>query len=84
MSISVKPEDEAYLKRLVAEGAYASVEEAAAAAIAALRTRDDDLSWAKPFIEPALASLDRGEGSSHEEAFGRVREHIEAARRRRP
>lgn len=80
MSIIVKPENEAYLVRLVAEGRYASIEDAANAAIVALRIDEGDLSWAKPYVESGLASLDRGEGVATDEAFDQLRAHMASRR----
>ena len=81
MPVSVKSENEAYLNRLVAEGIYSSVEEAADAAIDALRLQDDDMLWAKPYIEEGIAQLDRGEGIPAEEVFARIRKRFEADQR---
>ena len=78
MSINVKPENEAYLNRLVAEGRYASLDEAADAAIASLRVDDGDMSWAKPYVDKALASLEQGAGIAAPEAFNQVRARCHA------
>lgn len=76
MSATVKPENEAFLRQLVAEGRYPSVDAALNAAIDALRKEEADLSWAKPYLEKGLASLDAGQGIPLDDAFGAVRAHM--------
>lgn len=73
MSITLKPEQEAWLLAHVATGDFASIEEAARqfiddriAQIAAAEG-EEDLDWAKPLLEEARASIARGEGLSLEE-----------------
>lgn len=64
--ITLKPEQEAQLKTRVASGDFASVEEAArqrtdeALAERAL-DESDDMAWAKPYVDEALAEVERGE-----------------------
>jgi Arc/MetJ-type ribon-helix-helix transcriptional regulator len=70
MKITLTPVQQKWLKAEVAAGRYASVEEAARAAVDALMPPDlRDLSWAKPYLDEARASLARGEGVSAEEVF---------------
>jgi predicted transcriptional regulator len=51
---------------------YASLEEAVADAVDALKGEDEDLAWAQPLIAEGLAELDRGEAMPAEEVFARV------------
>ncbi len=71
MMIALKPEQEAWLKRHVASGEFASIEEAARQLIderiADREFDNDDLSWAKPLVDEGLDALDRGEFISLEE-----------------
>jgi len=73
MSITLTPEQETWIKAHVANGDFASVEEAARQLIddriAELADdEDDDLAWAKPWVEEAVAALERG-------AFITLKEH---------
>jgi len=65
MMITLKPDQEAWIKTRVASGDYASVEEAARQLIddriTGLEVEDDDLAWAKPYVDEAIAAVDRGE-----------------------
>jgi antitoxin ParD1/3/4 len=59
------PKQEARLKSRVASGDFASAEEAARQLhddrIAELEIEDDDLAWAKPYVDEAIAAAERGE-----------------------
>ena len=85
MTITLKPEQEAWLKAHVAAGEFASVEEAARLLIderiADREFDNDDLSWAKPFVDDGLAALDRGEFISLEEYKARNASRLAALRR---
>ena len=66
MMITLRLEQEAWLKAHVAAGDFASVEEAARQLIddriAELAMDDaDDLAWAKPLVDEARAEVARGE-----------------------
>jgi antitoxin ParD1/3/4 len=84
MTINLKPEQETWLKAHVATGEFSSVEEAAQRLIderiAEREFDDDDLSWAKPFVEEGLAALDRGEFFSLEEHKARNATRLAALR----
>jgi antitoxin ParD1/3/4 len=73
MTITLHPDQGAWLKTRVASGAFASVEAAArqllAERIAELEKDEasDDSAWAKSFVQEGLAALDRGEFVSLEE-----------------
>jgi antitoxin ParD1/3/4 len=70
MTITLTPEQQARLEAAVAAGQFASVEEAVRYAVDRLTEADlDDLSWAKPYLDEARASLARGEGLTMEEFF---------------
>jgi antitoxin ParD1/3/4 len=72
MTITLNPEQEAWLETRVASGDFTSVEAAARQLIderIAERALEegDDLAWAKPYIDEALAEIARGEEITLEE-----------------
>jgi antitoxin ParD1/3/4 len=72
MTISLTPEQQAWLSAHVARGDFASVEEAARQLIderIAERAieEDDDLAWTKPYVDEAMAAVARGDVLSREE-----------------
>jgi antitoxin ParD1/3/4 len=72
MTISLTPEQQAWISARVARGDFASAEEAARQLIderiaeRALEERDD-LEWAKPHVDEALAEVARDDVISREE-----------------
>jgi antitoxin ParD1/3/4 len=72
MQIQVTREDEDWLRLQVAASRYASLEEAVAEAIDALKSEDEDLAWAEPLIAEGRAELDRGEALPASEVFARI------------
>ena len=72
MTITLTLKQQKRLEAAVAAGQFASVEEAVRYAVDHLVLTDadrDDLSWAKPYLDEARASLARGESVSPEEVF---------------
>ncbi|HXY58172.1 MAG TPA: hypothetical protein VEH76_06300 [Methylocystis sp.] len=71
MTITLTPDQEAWLQAHVSSGDFASVEEAARQLlderIAEREIEKDDLAWAKPLVEEGLAALKRGEFISLQE-----------------
>ncbi len=72
MSITLTPEQEAWLLAHVASGDFVSIEAAARQLIderIAERAAEesDDLAWAKPYVDEARAAVARGEFVSLEE-----------------
>jgi antitoxin ParD1/3/4 len=72
MTITLTPEQETWIKAHVATGDFASIEEAACQAIddriAELALdKDDDMAWAKPYVDEGLAALEGGEVITLEE-----------------
>ena len=72
MTITLDPDQEAWLEARVASGDFASVEEAARRLIAEriaelVLEENDDMAWAKPYVDEALAEVERGEVISFEE-----------------
>ena len=67
MTITLDPDQEAWLEARVASGDFASVEEAARRLIAEriaelVLEENDDMAWAKPYVDEALAEVERGRG----------------------
>ena len=72
MTITLTPDQEAWLRAHVAAGDFPSIEEAARQLIdERILEReveeDDDLEWARPLLERARASIACGEGVTLEE-----------------
>jgi antitoxin ParD1/3/4 len=86
MTITLKPHQEAWLETRVASGDFASVEAAARQLIderiveRALE-EGDDLAWAKPHVDEALAEVARGEEITLEEHKARNAARLAALRR---
>ncbi len=78
MTITLHPDQEAWLQARVAEGEFASVEAGArqllAERIAEIATEGedplDDLDWMKPYVDEGIAALDRGD-------FVTLEQHLE-------
>ena len=68
MTVTLTPDQIKWLESQVAGGRFDSVEDAVRLAVAGLMTLDaDDLSWAKPLVDEARASIARGEGIAAED-----------------
>jgi antitoxin ParD1/3/4 len=85
MTITLKPDQEAWLKSRVASGDFASIEEAARQLIderIAERTAEEagDLAWAKPYVDEALADIARGAVMTFEEHEARTDARLAAMR----
>jgi antitoxin ParD1/3/4 len=77
MSISLTPEQHAWLAAHVERGEFRSIEEAARRLIderIAERTaeEDDDLSWAKPYVDEALLAAAAGKVLTRQEHEARM------------
>ena len=76
MHVELKPTIAAILLAQVAAGHFQSVEDAVSAAVLGIGPDHDgdlgDLSWAKPYVDEGLASLERGEGIPHEQVWAEL------------
>jgi antitoxin ParD1/3/4 len=73
MNVLLPREQQEWLEAEVAAGHFASVDEAIAVAVAELKAlHDDDLAWAKPYVDKARESVARGNVISGEEFFGNL------------
>jgi antitoxin ParD1/3/4 len=72
--VSLPKEQLEWLEAQVAAGHFASIDEALAIAVADLKAlSEDDLAWARPYVEEARASIARGDVISGEEFFRRLK-----------
>ena len=80
MTITLTPEQIAWCKTHVSRGDFASIEEAARQLIderiAERAVEEDDLAWAKPYVDEALAAVARGEVVTLEEHKHRNAERL--------
>lgn len=77
MTITLPREQQEWLEAQVKAGYYDSIEEAVASIVAErMHFVVDDLTWAKPLVDEALAAVDRGEGMTLEEYRARMAERI--------
>ena len=66
MTVTLSPDQLAWIEARVARGEYGDVDEAIRSLLAgAIAERDDveddDMAWAKPLVDEALAEIERGE-----------------------
>jgi antitoxin ParD1/3/4 len=85
MTITLHPDQEEWLKTRVASGDFASVEEAARQLIderIAEREAEesDEMEWAKPYADAALAEVERGDVITLEEHESRNEARLAAMR----
>ena len=74
MNITLPPEQRKWLEAQVAAGRFASVDEAVVVAVADLMAiENDDLVWARPYVDQAFESVARGDVISGEEFFARLK-----------
>ena len=86
MAITLNPDQEARILERVANGDFSSVEEAARqlvdeALIGRALAENDDMAWAKPHVEEALAEIERGEGITLDEHKARNSMRLAALKR---
>lgn len=68
MNITLPREQQDWLEAQVKAGAYESLDEAVASIVAEhMHLEVDDLAWAKPLVDEALAAVERGETMTLEE-----------------
>jgi predicted transcriptional regulator len=77
MNIRLKPDTEEWLKAQVAEGRFESIEDAVESLVMDDRLEaklaDEDLSWAKPYIDEGLADLEAGRVYPAEQVHAELR-----------
>lgn len=85
MTITLSPEQLAWIEARVARGEYPGLDEAVRDLVAAgiaehEATEDDDMAWAKPLVDEALAEIERGQGLSLDEFEARIDARMAALR----
>jgi len=84
MNISLPKEQLDWLEAEVAAGRFSSIDEALAAAVAELKSlHENDLAWAKPYVDEAREQVARGESLSGGEFFKWLDPRIEKLRQQR-
>jgi antitoxin ParD1/3/4 len=73
-----------WIDRQVEAGAFKTPADAIAFAVRQVAPAGDDLSWAKPLVDEAMAEIERGEGIPRTAAMKQVRDHIAARRAQWP
>jgi antitoxin ParD1/3/4 len=83
INVSLPPEQQEWLEAEVAAGRFASIDEALAAAVAEFKALfEDDLAWAKPYVDEARAEVARGELIPGDEFLEWLRGRTDTLRRR--
>ena len=73
MTITLPREQQEWLEAQVRAGVFSSVEEAVVKIVGEHMLLDiDDMAWAKPMVDEAMASLDRGDGSNFDDYRARM------------
>ena len=77
VTVTLTPEQEAWLAARVAKGDFASPEAAVRRLLDAsmadyANIEQDDLAWAKPYVDEAIAQVERGEVLTLEEHNARI------------
>ena len=81
MTIHLSPEHQAWLLQQVAEGRFASMDEAVAQAIEILRLDvEDDDEWVRPYLEEAEAELAQGKAIPGEVVIAELEKRIQKLR----
>jgi antitoxin ParD1/3/4 len=81
MNISLPREQQEWLEAEVAAGRFSSIDEALAIAVAELQAlQEDDLAWAKPYVDEARAEIARGETISGDEFLKHLNDKITSLR----
>ena len=77
MRITLHPDQEQWLQAQIAQGVFASADEAVRRLIAdRMAFEGDDLTWAKPYVDDARAAVARGEVVSGEDAIAEIAAHL--------
>jgi antitoxin ParD1/3/4 len=83
MNVSLPKEQLEWLEAEVAAGHFSSVDEALAVAVAELKSlHENDLAWAKPYVDEARDQIARGETLSGDEFVKWLDTRIEMLRQR--
>ena len=84
MNISLPKEQLEWLEAEVAAGHFSSIDEALSLAVAELKSlHENDLAWAKPYVDEARSQVARDETLSGDEFFRWLDGRIERLRQQR-
>jgi antitoxin ParD1/3/4 len=82
MTIRIRPDHQKWLEEQVAAGRFSSIDDAVAFAVADLMTTgDDDLAWAKPYVDEARSDVAHGKTVSLDDALADIDTHLAALKR---
>jgi antitoxin ParD1/3/4 len=82
MNIKLPNNQQKWLEEQVAAGRFGSVDDAVAVAVADLMgIDDDDLAWAKPYVDEARADVAKGQTVSLEDALADMDAHLATLKR---
>ncbi len=76
MKIEIDDRRLAELRHAVSAGHFANVEEAVNSALDSFLVASEDISWAKPLVDEALAEKQRGEGIPLDEFKLEIAAHL--------
>ena len=83
MNISLPKEQLEWLEAEVAAGHFSSIDEALTIAVAELKAlQEDDLAWAKPYVDEARAEVARGDTIQGDEFLKWLRDRTDSLRQR--
>ena len=83
MNISLPKEQLEWLEAEVAAGRFSSIDEALTIAVAELKAlQDDNLAWAKPYVEEARGEVARSETIKGDEFLKWLQERTDGLQRR--
>ena len=78
MTLTLTPDQVAWLEEQVRCGAFASVQDGVREAVARMMPPDgEDLEWVRPYLDEARASVARGEVVTHQQFKSEMAAHIE-------
>jgi antitoxin ParD1/3/4 len=82
MNIRLPPAQQEWLDAQIAKGEFASIEDAVRQMIAErMAIEEDDLAWAKPYVDEARAAVARGDVFTLEEHEARMNERLKTLKR---
>ena len=78
MTITLTPDQVAWLEEQVRSGAFPSVQDGVREAVARMMPPDlEDLEWVRPYLDEARASVARGEVVTHQQLKTEMAAHIQ-------
>ena len=79
MTLTLTPDQVAWLEEQVRCGAFASVQDGVREAVARMMPPDgEELEWVRPYLDEARASVARGEVVEAKDVFAALDEHLKS------